>query len=156
MDVNLVLFKKSGRSKAFPLPSSLTVIGRRQDCDLCIPLQIVSRRHCELNLDSGRLSVRDLESRNGTFINGDRVETETVVNPGDQIQIGPLNFMAQIDGKPKKATSPPSEGMEQTSMPEKQFVDHSENLSDMEEFDLPGDHHSTEMLDISDELLGDG
>lgn len=152
MDVNLVLFKKSGRSKAFSLPSSVTVIGRRQDCDLCIPLMIVSRRHCELNLDRGQLRLRDLNSRNGTYLNGDRVD-EAQVNPGDKIQIGPLNFVAQIDGNPANITEDMVEGqqgLEKTSLPEKQFIDHAEDLS---EFDLPADHNATEILEILDEDL---
>lgn len=156
MDVNLVLFKKSGRSKAFSLPSSVTIVGRRQDCDLCIPLMIVSKRHCEFNLDGGHLRVRDLNSRNGTFLNGDRVTDQADINPGDKIQIGPLNFVAQIDGKPEEALdSGPAFGeqLEQTSLPEKQFVDHSEDLS---EFGLTEEHNATEILDIlDDDLLED-
>ena len=153
MDVNLVLFKKSGRSKAFSLPSSVTIVGRRQDCDLCIPLMIVSRRHCEFNLDGGRLRLRDLGSRNGTFINGGRVTDQADVNAGDKIQIGPLNFVAQIDGDPEDTSAAditPNNEMEHTSIPEKQFIEHTENVS---EFDLPAEHNATEILDILDEDL---
>lgn len=153
MDVNLVLLKKSGRSKAFSLPSSVTVVGRRQDCDLCIPLMIVSKRHCEFNLDGGHLRLRDLDSRNGTFLNGDRVTDQADINPGDKIQIGPLNFIAQIDGNPEEASDSiiaDSEHLEQTSLSEKQFVDHSEDLS---EFDLSHEHNATEILDILDDDL---
>ena len=156
MDVNLVLFKKSGRSRAFPLPSSVTVVGRRQDCDLCIPLMIVSKRHCELNLDQGRLRLRDLDSRNGTYLNGNRITDEAEINAGDKIQIGPLNFVAQIDGNPENVSEDSlrePEGLEQTSLPEKQFLDHAENLS---ELDIPSDHNATEILDIlDDDLLSD-
>ena len=157
MDVNLVLFKKSGRSKAFSLPCSVTIVGRRQDCDLCIPLQVVSRRHCEFNLDGGRLRLRDLDSRNGTFVNGGRIADEVDVNPGDKIQIGPLDFIAQIDGNPEDVSISgiDDDGQpEKTSLPEKQFVDHTENAS---EFDLPPEHNATERLDVLDEdLLDDG
>jgi len=73
MDVNLILFKKDGSQKSFALPSSLTVVGRRHDCDLCIPLMDVSKRHCQLDQNSETLEVRDLGSRNGTFLNGRRV-----------------------------------------------------------------------------------
>ena len=74
MDVNLVLFKKDGMTRSFRLPSTVTVIGRRQESDLCIPLMVVSRRHCELNVEMGRLKIRDLGSRNGTYVNGQRVD----------------------------------------------------------------------------------
>jgi len=45
MVVNLVLVSKNGDQKTFPLPSNVTVIGRRRNCDLWIPLDSVSRRH---------------------------------------------------------------------------------------------------------------
>ena len=99
MKVNLVLLKVGGNNKAFVLPSEVTIVGRRQDCDLCIPLMVISRRHCAINMDDGQLSVRDLGSSNGTFVNGERVE-EANLSPGDKLTIGPLTFVIQIDGKP--------------------------------------------------------
>lgn len=107
MDANLVLLKKSGAYKAFSLPSSVTLIGRRHDCDLRIPLPTVSRRHCQVSLDNGALRIRDLGSRWGTYVNGKRLENETVVKPGDYMRIGPLTFVIQIDGKPEKIVPPP-------------------------------------------------
>jgi pSer/pThr/pTyr-binding forkhead associated (FHA) protein len=101
MKVVLYLLKKDGNAKPFQLPSDVTLIGRRQDCDLCIPLSVVSRKHCEFNMDQGRLMIRDLGSRNGTFVNGQKIE-EMRLNPGDQIQIGPVNFIVQIDGQPEQ------------------------------------------------------
>ena len=99
MDVNLVLFKKDGSTRAFPLSSSVTVIGRRQDCDLCVPLMIVSRRHCEIDQEGDQLLVRDLGSRNGTFLNGQQV-SQGYISPGDSLRIGPIDFAVQINGDP--------------------------------------------------------
>jgi pSer/pThr/pTyr-binding forkhead associated (FHA) protein len=100
MNVNLCLLKKDGTRKLLPLPSTVTTIGRRRDCDMRIPLPSVSRRHCELYMEKGRLMVRDLGSRNGTFLNGGRVD-ETAINAGDALQIGELSFVVQIDGAPE-------------------------------------------------------
>ena len=105
MDVNLVLFKKDGAQKAFSLPSNITVIGRRHDCDLCIPLTPVSRKHCQLSQNKETLKIRDLDSRNGTFLNGKRIDEETL-KAGDYIKIGPLTFLLQIDGEPKEIVPP--------------------------------------------------
>jgi len=105
MDVNLVLFKKDGSQKAFSLPGETTIIGRRHDCDLCIPLSVVSKRHCQLNQNNEAVKIRDLDSRNGTFLNGKRIN-ETTVQAGDYIRIGPLTFLLQIDGKPEKIVPP--------------------------------------------------
>lgn len=105
MDANLVLFKKDGSHKAFSLPSDLTVIGRRHDCDLCIPLRVVSRRHCQLNQNNETVKIRDLDSQIGTFVNGKRISDATV-QAGDYITIGPLTFQLQIDGEPKEIKPP--------------------------------------------------
>lgn len=99
MKVNLVLLKKDGTIKSFALPSTVTSIGRRQDCDFCLPLSIVSRKHCELSLDRGQITIRDFGSRNGTLLNGQRIE-EARAGAGDVLQIGPVKFVIQIDGQP--------------------------------------------------------
>jgi len=105
MDVTLVLFKRDGSQKAFSLPSNLTVIGRRHDCDLCIPLMVVSRRHCQLSLNNETMKIRDLDSRSGTFVNGNRI-SDGLVKAGDYLAIGPLTFLVQIDGQPKQIVPP--------------------------------------------------
>lgn len=99
MKVNLIVFKKNGNKKSFSVPSSVTVIGRRQDCDLCIPISNVSRKHCQLNQDQGKLMVRDLGSTNGTLVNGTAVK-EAELQAGDKLAVGPLAFSVQIDGVP--------------------------------------------------------
>lgn len=103
MAVNLLLMKKRGSPKSFAISKANIVIGRREDCDLCIPLRPVSRRHCELRQLDDKIHVCDLGSSNGTFVNGIKVD-EVQVNAGDLIQVGPLTFALQIDGKPENIT----------------------------------------------------
>jgi pSer/pThr/pTyr-binding forkhead associated (FHA) protein len=104
MDINLLLLKKDGSFKSIPMPSSVTVMGRRKDCDLRIPLDSVSRRHCRLFMEKNALKIRDLNSRNGTIINGQTIE-ETLLKPGDKLTVGPVTFVMQVNGKPEKPTS---------------------------------------------------
>jgi pSer/pThr/pTyr-binding forkhead associated (FHA) protein len=66
----------------------------------------VSRRHCQLNRDQGVLKVRDLGSRNGTYVNGRRIEQEAVVQAGDQVKVGPVTFVLRIDGQPEHIEQP--------------------------------------------------
>jgi len=106
MDVKLVLLKKNGAHKFLSLPSSVTVIGRRHSCDLCIPLMPVSRKHCQINSDDDVLRIRDLNSHNGTYLNGKRIKDEAVVQAGDSIRIGPLTFVFQVNGRPQTITVP--------------------------------------------------
>lgn len=99
MDVNLVLFKKGGGGRSFIMPSMRVLIGRSADCHFRIPVMSVSRRHCELFIEDGKLYMHDLDSRNGTFVNGVRMEN-SVLRAGDFIRIGPVLFGIQIDGIP--------------------------------------------------------
>jgi pSer/pThr/pTyr-binding forkhead associated (FHA) protein len=95
MDASFVLIKKDGQRRVFPLVAGLTVIGRRPDCDLRIPLMEVSRRHCQLDSHGGLFTLRDLGSSNGTYVNGEKIE-EAQLRPGDHIQVGPLTFVLEV------------------------------------------------------------
>jgi pSer/pThr/pTyr-binding forkhead associated (FHA) protein len=100
MKVVLIMFKGEER-REFPIIGERITLGRRQECDLRIPTRDVSRQHCEVTLDGKRLSVRDLGSSNGTFVNGKRV-AEIDLKAGDRLRVGPVTFVVQVDGKPAK------------------------------------------------------
>ncbi len=99
MQVVLVMFRADGERRSFSIVRDMTVVGRREDCDLRIPLGEVSRKHCRLIKDGEAIRLEDLGSSNGTFHNGERVREATLA-PGDTVQIGPVTFMVQIDGVP--------------------------------------------------------
>lgn len=95
----LVMFRSNGDRRSFSVTRDVTVIGRREDCDLIIPLGEVSRKHCRLVRDGDLLKLEDLGSANGTYLNGQRVQ-ESLLAPGDTVQLGPVVFVLQIDGVP--------------------------------------------------------
>jgi pSer/pThr/pTyr-binding forkhead associated (FHA) protein len=99
MQAILVMFRSTGERRSFSVTRDVTVIGRREDCDLIIPLGEVSRKHCRLVKDGDLLKVEDLGSANGTYLNGQRVQ-ESLLAPGDTVQVGPVVFVLQIDGVP--------------------------------------------------------
>jgi pSer/pThr/pTyr-binding forkhead associated (FHA) protein len=99
MQVVLAMFRSDGDRRSFSLHKEQTIIGRREDCDLRIPLGEISRKHCRILQDGDSLRVEDLGSSNGTYHNGTRVQ-EAVISPGDTIQIGSIAFVVQIDGTP--------------------------------------------------------
>jgi len=138
MNINLVLLKKNGSHKAFPLTSGVTVIGRRHECDLYIPLATVSRKHCQLSLNGHVLEARDLDSTCGTFVNNQRVNGQTTLKAGDYIRIGPLTFLCQIDGKPEKI-SPPKKPTKQAPKPQKKAAkpagDEEDSFGDLDASD---------------------
>jgi pSer/pThr/pTyr-binding forkhead associated (FHA) protein len=100
VDINLVLLKKSGNNKAFRLPGAVTTLGRREDCDLRIPLADVSRRHCQIEFKEDAVKVRDIGSSNGTWLNGKKLEEETLLGSGDILKVGSAFFGVQINGSP--------------------------------------------------------
>jgi pSer/pThr/pTyr-binding forkhead associated (FHA) protein len=95
----MVMFRPDGQRRSFSVTRDMTVIGRREDCDLRIPLSDVSRKHCRVILEGETIKVEDLGSSNGTYRNGERVQ-QTEIVPGDTLQIGPVIFVVQVDGYP--------------------------------------------------------
>jgi len=79
------------------LPGGVRTIGRATGADFIVDAPLVSRVHCRLTaLPNGELEVRDLESTNGTFINGTRVETARL-SSGDRLGIGRVELVALRD-----------------------------------------------------------
>ena len=78
-----------------PLETECFVIGRDSDCHLAIPSPSVSRRHAQLRLQDGQWSVEDLQTRNGTWVNGQRIHSRTPLSHNDEIRVP--NFMAVFE-----------------------------------------------------------
>jgi len=75
-----------GGGDPIPLLKDRLVIGRRESCDICLRFANISTRHCELILEQGYWKIRDLQSKNGIKVNGERV-LEKRVFPGDELTI---------------------------------------------------------------------
>ena len=80
-----------------------TTIGRDADNDICLLGEKVSRKHVRLNLQSGQWILHDLESLNGTFVNGERILSQ-VLNHDDVIRIGDsiLRFLVAEEPERKR------------------------------------------------------
>jgi len=91
------------RGMKFELPShEPQLIGRSSEA-LPITDSTVSRRHAELTPDDGQWYLRDLDSANGTFVNGRRIEQRVRLTPGDQIRCGStLLVFARTDPDTRK------------------------------------------------------
>jgi pSer/pThr/pTyr-binding forkhead associated (FHA) protein len=99
MRLVMIMFRSDGQRRSFSVTRDITVIGRREDCDLRIPLGDVSRKHCRLIIDGDTIRCEDLGSSNGTFRNGERVQ-QSELTAGDTLQVGPVVFVLQVDGFP--------------------------------------------------------
>ena len=71
-----------------------TVVGRSNDASVKVRNPLVSRQHCEIYEYEGELAVRDLNSSNGTLINGQPVDEPTILGPGDELTVGPVTLRA--------------------------------------------------------------
>jgi len=79
------------------LAGGIRTIGRATGADFIVDAPLVSRVHCRLTaLPGGELEVRDLNSTNGTFVNGERVES-AVLSSGDRLQVGRVDLVALRD-----------------------------------------------------------
>jgi pSer/pThr/pTyr-binding forkhead associated (FHA) protein len=81
----------------FDLGDAVIGIGRASDNDVIVDDSEVSRHHCQLKLQHGAYSFADLGSRNGSWVNGQRV-TEIALGPGDLIRIGSTEIEFQVRG----------------------------------------------------------
>jgi hypothetical protein len=71
-------------------------LGRGAEATVQIDDRWLSRRHCRLDVDGGFVSVRDMASRHGTYVNGQQV-TESQLLPGDELCIGLTHFVAEYE-----------------------------------------------------------
>jgi len=82
---------------AFPIPPEATV-GRDRSNEVCLPDPSVSLRHARLYYQGRSWWVEDLNSTNGTFINGRRLERPGVVLPGDRLAFGQVVTRLEVKG----------------------------------------------------------
>jgi predicted component of type VI protein secretion system len=109
--MNYVLQVVRGRSASntLKLTDGVTTIGRHDDCVIRIKSSQVSRRHCEVFEVAQKLTIRDLGSSNGTFVNGKRVVGQQVLKLGDELTVGSVSLrVAKLGQTAPAATGGPA------------------------------------------------
>jgi pSer/pThr/pTyr-binding forkhead associated (FHA) protein len=96
MKWQLVVNRGQRKGLVIPLARLPFSIGRGEECRLRPVAPDVSRHHCDLVTHGGRLVVVDCQTTNGTFVNGQRIEVEQELRPGDHLQIGSLEFLIDL------------------------------------------------------------
>ena len=92
-----------GGGDPIPLKKSTLTIGRRPSCDIRLDFDNISGRHCELKFVSGVWHVRDLNSTNGTTVNGQRISNNHGLMPDDNLGIAGRYY--RIDYNPESPSS---------------------------------------------------
>ena len=96
MDVVLKVLEGAKSGAKIAVKKNEFLIGRSQSCHLCAGSSAISRQHCAIMRDENRVTVKDLGSRNGTLVNGNKIAEETELVSGDEITVGPLKFLVTI------------------------------------------------------------
>jgi pSer/pThr/pTyr-binding forkhead associated (FHA) protein len=81
----------------FLLDQDLTLAGRHPNADIFLDDVTVSRRHVEFVRSNAGFEVRDLGSMNGTYLNGERVDT-SILSSGDVVQVGKYHLTFFVGG----------------------------------------------------------
>ncbi len=97
MAIKLIVVQGRPQGKALRFPVGQYYFGRGGECHVRPNSDWVSRQHCLLRVTRDGAWLRDLGSRNGTLVNGELLAGERRLEPGDQIQVGPLVFEVKPD-----------------------------------------------------------
>ncbi len=149
MDVKLVVVGGNNSGQAVPVAGPKFFIGRSEDCQLRPKSDLVSRHHAVIVVEEGFVAVRDFGSKNGTFVNGEKVRNERELKTGDHLKVGPLEFEVQltveVGGKKKPKVHNVQEAAARTI--ETAATGDAADEEDVDIFDLLGDEDETKMGD---------
>ena len=98
-----------GGGDPIPLLKKNLLIGRRESCDVVLRFGNISAEHCEMTLESGYWFVKDLNSRNGTRVNGYRV-TKRRLDPRDVLSVAKYQYEVNYVPAELGAVGPPPDG----------------------------------------------
>ena len=93
----LIVSREGSVRREVPLTAEPITVGRDPKNDIVLDDRRVSRRHAEVRLRLGRYTLYDLQSTNGTFVNGRRI-AEMVLSDEDRITIGGAELVVQLEG----------------------------------------------------------
>ena len=93
--LRVVVAKEGGLTNSYELVKEFVRFGRSPDCEVRLEGKNISRVHCILEARADGLWVRDNDSLNGIFVNGEKVR-EAIITPRDAVKVGPFRFKAII------------------------------------------------------------
>jgi len=103
----LVLLSEGLTGRSHELIAEKTTVGRVEDNTFQIADPSVSSHHCEVLLRGSDVAVNDLNSTNGSFIEGQQITSETVLKPGQILRLGQIQMRLEVPGAPAAATQRP-------------------------------------------------
>jgi predicted component of type VI protein secretion system len=106
----LVVLSEGLTGQTYELKVDKTTVGRVEDNTFQIAQPSVSSHHCEIWLRGNDVVVKDLNSTNGTFVNGQQVTTEAVLQPGQVLRLGQVEMRLESGAGPSPAPAATATG----------------------------------------------
>ncbi|MDI7269013.1 MAG: FHA domain-containing protein, partial [Myxococcota bacterium] len=113
--IRLTITERGGAPKSYTFPKDDITIGRAQNNDIILPRNNISKKHTRVFRSKGALLVRDMDSTNGTFLNGRRIRGDETLQPGDRIFLA--DFVLIIEGDESAQTPAPPEARKTAGPP---------------------------------------
>jgi pilus assembly protein CpaF len=95
----LITDRRDGSQRRANIDQQRFVIGKKGSCDLQLDRINISREHCEIVAADGKRTIRDLKSRNGTYVDGKRIAAPTELADGAVIQLGDFTLLFREGSK---------------------------------------------------------
>jgi hypothetical protein len=92
MELKLKILEGRHAGQEMKIGKEKFLVGRSEECNLRPNSEKISRHHCVIMLAEGIATIRDLGSKNGTLVNGEKIVGEVELKGGDILEIGPLKF----------------------------------------------------------------
>ncbi len=122
LEAKLVVVGGEAKQTEVRLKVLPTIIGRAREATLTLPHPLVSRKHCEILEENGRLYVKDLGSLNGTYVNNERIDGQQQLDPEQLLTLGNVTFRAVYEpatsGLADACQSEPLDGLAEPATPQ--------------------------------------
>lgn len=128
MKVKLRVRQGSNAGKELTIQGPHFIIGRGDGCHLKAKSDMISRRHCAIIVGESQVAIRDLKSKNGTLVNGETIEGQQILQMGDVLQVGPLEFEVVIDHTLGAAKRPRVETVKEAAARTADHAAHGEDI----------------------------
>ena len=91
--------REPSREQTFRFTRAEVMVGRERGCDCRLPDKTISARHARLAYHHSQWWVEDLGSKNGTYLNQERISQAVVVTEGDELRCGQVVLQVSIEGR---------------------------------------------------------
>jgi DNA-binding winged helix-turn-helix (wHTH) protein len=86
------------KRRQWRLAEGTNIVGRDPDCEVSVDSPGVSRRHARIVVSEGTATIEDLESKNGTYLNGARVKAAATIDEGAEVRVGSVTMVYRTVG----------------------------------------------------------